>query len=137
MCGIAGILNLDGEPASPVLLQRMVAAIAHRGPDAEGFFVDGALGFAHRRLSIIDLSSGGHQPMLSPDGRYVLSYNGEIYNFQELKLELEVLGNQFHSRSDTEVLLYALIQWGEGALTRLNGMFAFSLWDKRERNLLL
>jgi asparagine synthase (glutamine-hydrolysing) len=137
MCGIAGILNLGGEPASHVYLQKMAAAIAHRGPDAEGFFVDGQLGFAHRRLSIIDLSSGGHQPMLSRDGRYILSYNGEIYNFQELKLELEVLGHQFRSRSDTEVLLYALVEWGEEALSRLNGMFALSFWDKRDRKLLL
>jgi asparagine synthase (glutamine-hydrolysing) len=137
MCGIAGILNFNGEPASAVFLQRMATAIEHRGPDGEGFFVDGSLGFAHRRLSIIDLTSGGHQPRLSLDGRFALSYNGEIYNFQELRLELEVLGHQFHSRSDTEVLLNALIQWGEGALSRLNGMFAFSFWDKRERVLLL
>lgn len=137
MCGIAGILNSNGEPASPVYLQRMASAIAHRGPDGEGFFVDGALGFAHRRLSIIDLTSGGHQPMLSSDGRFGLCYNGEIYNFQELKLELEALGCQFRSRSDTEVLLNALIQWGEAALSRLNGMFAFAFWDKLERKLLL
>lgn len=137
MCGIAGILNFNGEPASQVFLQRMAAAIAHRGPDGEGFYIDGPLGFAHRRLSIIDLTSGGHQPMLSSDGRYVLSYNGEIYNFQQLRLELEVLGHQFHSRSDTEVLLNALIEWGDGAMPRLNGMFAFSFWDKRERTLML
>jgi asparagine synthase (glutamine-hydrolysing) len=137
MCGIAGILNLDGEPASPVYLKKMAGAIAHRGPDGEGFFVDGSLGFAHRRLSIIDLTSGGHQPMLSPDGRYVISYNGEIYNFQELRLELEAAGHRFHSRSDTEVLLTAWAEWGMDALLRLNGMFAFSMWDKRERTLTL
>jgi asparagine synthase (glutamine-hydrolysing) len=137
MCGIAGILNLDGEPASSVILKNMAGAIAHRGPDGEGFFVDGPLGFAHRRLSIIDLTSGGHQPMLSQDTRYVISYNGEIYNFQELRLELEALGHRFHSRSDTEVLLTAWAEWGMDALLRLNGMFAFSLWDKRERTLTL
>lgn len=99
--------------------------------------MDGPLGFSHRRLSIIDLTSGGHQPMLSSDTRFVLSYNGEIYNFQELRLELEAVGHQFHSRSDTEVLLNALIEWGVDALPRLNGMFAFSFWDKRERVLIL
>ena len=137
MCGIAGILNFNGEPASQVLLRRMADAIAHRGPDGEGYYVDGPIGFAHRRLSIIDLTSGGHQPMLSADGRYVLSYNGEIYNFQKLRLELEARGHRFHSRSDTEVLLHSLIEWGDGALPRLNGMFAFSLWDKRDRTLML
>ena len=130
-------MNFSGEPASAVYLQRMASAIAHRGPDGEGFFVDGAFGFAHRRLSIIDLTSGGHQPMLSSDGRFALCYNGEIYNFQEIRLELEALGRQFRSRSDTEVLLNALIQWGETALSRLNGMFGFAFWDKLERTLLL
>ena len=113
----------------------MTEAIAHRGPDGEGIR-RGPLGFAHRRLAIIDLSPGGHQPM-SSDGRFVLSYNGEIYNFQELRLELEALGHRFRSRSDTEVLLNALIAWGVNALTRFNGMFAFALWDKRERTLML
>ncbi len=137
MCGIAGVLNFDGEPVAPLLLQRMATAIAHRGPDGEGFFTDGNLGLAHRRLAIIDLSPAGHQPMLSRDGRFALTYNGEIYNFQDLRLELETLGHQFRSRSDSEVLLNALAQWGEAALPRLNGMFAFALWDKRERTLLL
>ena len=82
MCGVAGILNFNGEPVAPVVLQRMAAAIAHRGPDGEGFYIDGNFGLAHRRLAIIDLSPSGHQPMLSRDGRYALSYNGEIYNFQ-------------------------------------------------------
>lgn len=137
MCGVAGILNFNGEPVAPVVLQRMAAAIAHRGPDGEGFYIDGNFGLAHRRLAIIDLSPSGHQPMLSRDGRYALSYNGEIYNFQELRVELESFGHQFRSRTDSEVLLYALAHWGEAALNRLNGMFAFALWDKRERTLLL
>lgn len=137
MCGIAGMLRFDGGPASPVLLRRMTDAIAHRGPDGEGVFVDGPLGLGHRRLAIIDLSPAGHQPMQSPDGRYVLSYNGEIYNFQELRLELEARGHRFRSRTDSEVALLALAEWGPAALERFNGMFALALWDRRERRLLL
>ena len=137
MCGITGIFNLDGEPASSVVLRRMTDAVAHRGPDGEGFFLDGHVGLGHRRLAIIDLSPAGHQPMLSRDGRYTLTYNGEIYNFQELRVELEALGYQFRSRTDSEVLLYACAQWGEKALERFNGMFAFALWDNRARELLL
>lgn len=137
MCGIAGIFHLSSEPVAPVILHRMAEAIAHRGPDGEGFYTDGNLGFAHRRLSIIDLTTGGHQPMVSHDGRYILTYNGEIYNYQELRLELIARGHQFVSRSDSEVLLNALAEWGEDALGRLNGMFAFALWDKKERSLLL
>jgi asparagine synthase (glutamine-hydrolysing) len=137
MCGIAGILNLDGTPASPVRLRRMTDAIAHRGPDGEGHVVDGALGLGHRRLAIIDLSPAGHQPMQTRDERFVLSYNGEIYNFQQLRAQLEALGCQFHSRTDTEVLLNALAHWGVGALPKLNGMFAFALWDAREKVLTL
>lgn len=137
MCGIAGIFNLANEPVAPVLLHRMAEAIAHRGPDGEGFYADGNIGLAHRRLSIIDLSAAGHQPMISHDGRYILSYNGEIYNFQELRIELTARGHRFVSRSDTEVLLNALAEWGTDALHRLNGMFAFALWDKKDRALLL
>lgn len=133
MCGVAGILNLDGEPVAPVLLKRMTDAIAHRGPDGEGLYVDGNIGLGHRRLAIIDLSPAGHQPMLTADGRYAITYNGEIYNFQELRIELEALGQQFHSRTDTEVLLKAWAQWGQAAISRLNGMFAFAIWDKAER----
>ena len=89
MCGIAGILNLDGEPASPVLLRKMTDAIAHRGPDGEGVYADGAAGLGHRRLAIIDLTPAGHQPMSTADGRYTITYNGEVYHFQELRVELE------------------------------------------------
>lgn len=137
MCGIAGIYHLDGAPASSRLLERMTDAIRHRGPDDEGHFADGPCGLGHRRLSIIDLSSAAHQPMATPDGRYVLSFNGEIYNFRELRLELEAAGWRFRSSSDTEVLLYALAQWGEAAMPRLNGMFAFAFLDRVERRLLL
>src|SRR5689334_142757 len=137
MCGIAGTLSLNSKPASPVLIKRMTDAIAHRGPDGEGQYVKGPVGLGHRRLAIIDLSSAGHQPMMTQDRRYVLTYNGEIYNFQELRIELEGLGHQFHSRTDTEVLLRAYIQWGEGALKRFNGMFAFALWDEQKQELFL
>jgi asparagine synthase (glutamine-hydrolysing) len=137
MCGIAGIVHLDGAPASPVVLKRMTDAIAHRGPDGEGHWVEGNVGLGHRRLAIIDLSPAGQQPMRTPDGRYVLTYNGEIYNYQEVRIELEALGYMFRSRTDSEVLLYALAEWGTAALTRLNGMFAFALWDAERRELLL
>ena len=105
MCGIAGYLQFDGDGASPVLLRRMGDAIAHRGPDGEGLFVDGPLGLTHRRLAIIDTSPAGHQPMATEDGRYIISYNGEVFNFQELRIELEALGWGFRSRTDTEVVL--------------------------------
>ncbi|MBM3844318.1 MAG: asparagine synthase (glutamine-hydrolyzing), partial [Verrucomicrobia bacterium] len=137
MCGIAGMLNFDGEPTSPAILRRMTDAIRHRGPDGEGQYCDGPMGLGHRRLAILDLSPAGHQPMMSPDGRYVLSYNGEIYNFQELRTELEAAGCTFRSRTDTEVLLSAWQKWGERCLTRFNGMFAFALWDRTERELVL
>ena len=137
MCGIAGYLNLDGKPASFEVVQRMTSAIAHRGPDGEGQWVEGNVGIGHRRLAIIDLSPAAHQPMFNADHRYVLSYNGEIYNFRELRAELEALGYWFRSNSDTEVVLNALAAWGVKALTRFNGMFALALWDRRERRLLL
>jgi len=137
LCGVAGILNRTGEPVSPVVLKRMTDVIAHRGPDGEGFYIDGALGLGHRRLAIIDLSPAGHQPMATGDGRFVLSYNGEVYNFRELRVELESLGHRFHSRTDSEVVLKALAQWGERALLRFNGMFALALWDKQRQRLLL
>lgn len=137
MCGIAGIFNLDGEPASSVVLRKMTDSIAHRGPDGEGFFCDGELGFGHRRLAVIDLSDGGHQPMLTADGRFVLNYNGEVYNYRELRAELQALGHRFRSSSDTEVVLNALAEWGTDALQRFNGMFALALWDKKHRTLML
>src|SRR6185436_6723251 len=137
MCGITGVLHLDGEPVSPVTLRRMTDAVAHRGPDGEGHSIDGAVGLGHRRLAIIDLSPAGQQPMATPDGRYTISYNGEVYNFQELRVELEALGHQFKSRTDSEVVLKAWAQWGEDALTRFNGMFAFALWDRVRRELVL
>ena len=137
MCGVAGFLNLNGAPASPILLQSMTDALRHRGPDGEGQYIDGTFGLGHRRLAIIDLSPASHQPMASPDGRYILSYNGEVYNFRELRIELEAIGYQFRSTGDSEVVLYSLAEWGEHVLVRFNGMFAFALWDREEGTLLL
>lgn len=137
MCGIAGIMCLNGKPPSHVILKRMTDVLGHRGPDGEGHFIDGPAALGHRRLAIIDLSSAGHQPMATADGRYVITYNGEVYNFQELRVELEALGHQFHSRTDSEVVLKAYAQWGEKALDRFNGMFALAIWDKPNRELFL
>lgn len=137
MCGIAGIFHFNGEPVSVVNLRRMTDAITHRGPDGEGFYVDSFIGLGHRRLAIIDLSPAGHQPMVTQDKNYILSYNGEIYNFQELRIELEGLGHQFHSRTDSEVVLKAYVEWGTIALDRFNGMFAFAIWDRTRQELIL
>ena len=137
MCGITGIVNLNGMPAEHAVLKRMTDAIIHRGPDGEGQYVDGSVGLGHRRLAIIDLSAAGHQPMATEDGRFVLTYNGEIYNFRELRTELESHGYQFHSRTDTEVLLKSFMHWGLDCLTKFNGMFAFAILDKKERTVFL
>lgn len=137
MCGIAGIFNLNGQPVSPVDLRRMTDAVTHRGPDGEGFYTDSFVGLGHRRLAIIDLSPAGHQPMVTHDGQYALTYNGEIYNFQELRAELERLGHHFVSKTDSEVVLNAYAQWGPDCVHRFNGMFAFSVWDKTRQELFL
>lgn len=143
MCGITGVWNLSRDN-SPDRLQEMVEKMAfqlrHRGPDDGGSWVDENAGIAlgHRRLSILDLSSEGHQPMLSRGDRYVLTFNGEIYNFVTLRKELEGLGHHFRGRSDTEVMLASFCQWGiEAAVKRFIGMFAFALWDRQERLLYL
>jgi len=115
----------------------MVDALAHRGPDDEGCFIDINIALGHRRLAVLDLSPSGHQPMANRDGSLVFVYNGEVYNYLELKVELEALGYQFRSRTDTEVLLYAYEEWGIEFVKRLNGMFAFALWDSRAKTLYL
>jgi asparagine synthase (glutamine-hydrolysing) len=115
----------------------MADAVAHRGPDGEGFYTDSFVALGHRRLAIIDLSPAGHQPMATVDGNVVLIYNGEVYNFHELRAELEAKGYQFRSRTDTEVVLYAYKEWGAKCLDRFNGMFAFVVWDKRDQTLFL
>ncbi len=137
MCGITGYINLDNTLASAVALRKMTDAVSHRGPDGEGHWVEDNIAIGHRRLSIIDLTPAGHQPMISTDHRYILSYNGEIYNFQELKLELEAAGYWFRSKTDTEVLLNAYAHWGSNAVLRFNGMFAFAIWDRKEKTLFL
>jgi asparagine synthase (glutamine-hydrolysing) len=137
MCGIVGLF--DGREASAIdrnTLRRMADAIAHRGPDGEGFHLAGGIGLGHRRLAIIDLS-GGVQPMHSADGAVSVVFNGEIYNFQELMQELTARGHVFRTRSDTEVILHAWDAWGPACVTRLGGMFAFALWDERRQTLFI
>lgn len=137
MCGIAGALNRKQESVSAVIIKKMTTAISHRGPDGEGCYTDVYVGFGHRRLSIIDLSNLGHQPMMTKDGRYIITYNGEIYNFKELRVELESLGYDFRSQTDTEVVLNAFAEWGQDSVCKFNGMFAFAIWDKKESVLTL
>lgn len=137
MCGIAGVFNMDGAPVSPVELRKMTDAIAHRGPDSEGFYIDNFIGLGHRRLAILDLSRAGHQPMMADDGNFILSYNGEIYNFQELRSQLEKCGHNFRSQTDSEVVLHAYMEWGAECVSRFNGMFAFAIWDKTRQRLFL
>lgn len=137
MCGIAGIFHLNSEPISSVILEKMTDVIAHRGPDGKGYYINGPLGFGHRRLAIIDLSPAGHQPMITEDGRYVITYNGEVYNFRELRVELEAAGYQFHSHTDSEVVLKAYSHWGVKALDKFNGMFAFAIWDNLKKEIFL
>ena len=137
MCGIAGVLELDHRRRpSRESLHRMAKVLAHRGPDEEGFYESGPVGFAHRRLSIIDLASG-QQPMESADGAVCVVFNGEIYNYPELKVELEQRGHVFRTRSDTEVLLALYVEAGIEAFARLNGMFACAFWDARTSRLVL
>jgi asparagine synthase (glutamine-hydrolysing) len=137
MCGITGIFNVDGRPAPIQVLRRMTDVVRHRGPDGEGFWTDSFVGFGHRRLAIIDLSPLGHQPMRTEDGALVIAYNGEIYNFRELRAELEGKGHRFRSRTDTEVVLAAYREWGARCVERFNGMFAFAVWDARQHRLFL
>jgi asparagine synthase (glutamine-hydrolysing) len=137
MCGIAGIFNINGSPVSPVTLRKMTDAISHRGPDGEGFYTDCFVGLGHRRLAILDTTPAGHQPMITEDGMVSITYNGEVYNFRELRAELEALGYQFRSNTDTEVVLNAFHKWGTESITRFNGMFSFAVWDKRAQTLTL
>ena len=137
MCGITGLMHMhERKPLDDALLRKMTDRLTHRGPDASGYHFDEGFGFGHRRLSIIDLDSG-QQPMRSADQRFVLTFNGEIYNYQELRDELIRCGRSFATESDTEVLLQAWQQWGEDCLPRLNGMFAFGIFDTVEQTLFL
>jgi len=136
MCGICGIFNFDKAPVVKEYLEKMNATMSHRGPDGEGTFVQGSVGLGHRRLSIIDLQ-GGHQPMESADGGSHVVFNGEIYNFLELKDHLVAKGHCFQTKSDTESILNGYAEWGEGVVEKLRGMFAFGLWDSRNRKMIL
>jgi asparagine synthase (glutamine-hydrolysing) len=134
MCGLTGFVDPRADGDSIQLLRRMNRRLAHRGPDAEGYFEQGPARLGHRRLSVIDIASS-LQPMASADARYTLVYNGEVYNFRELRSELEALGRRFRTRGDTEVVLQAFEQWGEAMLPRLRGMFALAIWDSHAQAL--
>jgi asparagine synthase (glutamine-hydrolysing) len=136
MCAIVGCLSNGPYPARRTI-EAMADVLSHRGPDACGFFVEGRITLGHRRLSVIDISDAANQPMQDSTGRYVIVFNGEIYNFAELRTELAQSGHSFKTRSDTEVILEAYKRWHTGALERFNGMFALALWDRHEQSLLL
>lgn len=137
MCGICGIINFNGQPTEEENLHSMMRAMKHRGPDDEGTYIDDKIGLGFVRLSIIDLSVHGHQPMIDASGQFVIVFNGEIYNYVELKEELTSKGYQLRSGSDTEVLLYSYIEWGKACLDKLNGMFAFAILNKKEKTVFL
>jgi asparagine synthase (glutamine-hydrolysing) len=142
MCGINGIVGMADPAKSGILVQQMNTALAHRGPDDSGVFAEPGIALGHRRLSIIDLSSAGHQPMFTADKRYVIVYNGELYNFKDLRFELQriVQGSAqtaypFTTQTDTEVILAAYLRWGKNCVTHFNGMFAFAIWDAQKKEL--
>src|SRR5438132_1794844 len=137
MCGIAGVLKRPGERADPADLRRLADALAHRGPDDEGFHVDGPLGLGHRRLSIVDLSPAGHQPMGTPEGNFWLTYNGEFYNHLAFRQRLASRGHRFRGTSDTETLLLSLAEYGPRILSETTGIFAIAFWDRSARRLIL
>src|SRR5262245_28403342 len=138
MCGLAGIYNFHSlAPANQATVERMTRVLIHRGPDDEGFYFEHSLGLGHRRLSILDLSERGRQPMCTADGRFVIAYNGEVYNYVEICQDLEAAGYIFRTETDTEVILALYAQKGAECLQYLNGMFALALWDSAERTLLL
>lgn len=137
MCGIAGILNINGHPVAIQTVKAMCDSIAHRGPDGDGFFADGHFGVGHKRLAILDISSKGAQPMMSKNGRWTIAFNGCIYNFMELRQELRAKGYSFVSTSDTEVIAEGLAEWGPDVFRKFNGMFAVAAWDKKEKTLYL
>src|SRR3954465_8968417 len=131
MCGIAGRFNYDAaNTVDRAQLVAMTDAVRHRGPDAGGYYLDGAIGLGHRRLSIIDLATGD-QPLGNEDGTVQVVFNGEIYNFEEVRDALLERGHRFRTRSDTEVIVHAFEEWGDGCVERFRGMFAFAVWDER------
>ena len=137
MCGISGQFNfVRNEPVEPEMIRGMTRTMVHRGPDDEGYFISGSLGFGFRRLSIIDLA-GGHQPMSDVEGKVWVIFNGEIYNYLELRGELEAQGHRFRTRSDTEVIVHGYKQWGTDVFNHLNGMFGVAIWDVDRRRLVV
>src|SRR5712691_7906620 len=137
MCGICGQYNfIRNEPVEPDTIRRMTDSISHRGPDDEGYFFAGPLGLGFRRLSIIDLA-GGHQPMSDVEETVWIIFNGEIYNFKELRAELEQHGHHFRTRSDTEVIIHGYKEWGTEVFDHLNGMFGLAIWDVQKERLVL
>src|SRR5215467_601554 len=137
MCGICGQYNFGSNaPVERRVIEAMTESLVHRGPDDEGYYIAGAVGFGFRRLSIIDLA-GGHQPMSDSEESVWVAFNGEIYNFLELRRELEGHGHVFRTNSGTEVIVHGYKQWGDEVLNRLNGMFGLAIWDVRQRRLLL
>ncbi|MEA2603106.1 MAG: hypothetical protein QOF89_4098 [Acidobacteriota bacterium] len=138
MCGIAGIYNFrSGKPVAPSELRAMGTRLAHRGPDDEGYYEEGPLGLAHKRLTILDTSRRGRQPMFTEDGQLAITFNGEVYNFLELRAELEARGHTFQTQTDTEVILRLYQVEGEAMLAKLNGMFSLAIWDRRSRCLFI
>jgi asparagine synthase (glutamine-hydrolysing) len=145
MCGITGIVgNTINSNVYHTAIQKMTDAIAHRGPNSQGLWNDEHCFFGHRRLSIIDLSEAGNQPFISQDGRYILIYNGELYNYKDLKFELQRAehGSKnipyiFKTNTDTEVILASYLRWGNNCMKRFNGMFAFAIWDTVEQKLVI
>lgn len=137
MCGIVGVLNVSGDPVSPIILKSMTNALAHRGPDGEGLYCNEYIGLGHRRLSILDISDKGNQPMRSQDGDWVIVFNGCIYNFLELKAELKTKGHEFISTGDTEVICSGLSEYGIDFFKRLDGMFAIAAWNTKNKTLWL
>ena len=135
MCGICGIIHFNEIPVDEIAISRMMKKQKHRGPDDDGIFIENNVGFGFVRLSIIDLSPAGHQPMVSEGGQYVIVFNGEIYNYIEIRAELQKKGYLFRTHNDTEVLLTAYREWGEKCLQRFNGMWAFMIYDKETKNL--
>ncbi|GAB4490532.1 MAG: asparagine synthase (glutamine-hydrolyzing) [Saprospiraceae bacterium] len=135
MCGISGIIHLDRSPVPEPQIWEMIKAMKHRGPNDNGTFFEDGVGFGFVRLSIIDLSPAGHQPMFSHDERYVIIFNGEIFNYVELREELKAKGHQFRTKTDTEVLIQSYVEWGEDMLHKLNGMWTFVIYDRKEKTL--
>lgn len=135
MCGFVGLINIDNQSVSEDSIQKMMEKISHRGPDDSGTYLDRNIGLGFKRLSILDLSNNAHQPMISADERFIIVYNGEVYNYLELRKELSGLGFIFYSSSDTEVILNSFRAWGEKCLDKFNGMWAFCIYDKKHRKI--